>query len=60
MTSKPYIKIDKRFIGEDFPPLIIPEIGINHNGSLKKAFLMIDEAKKAKAEISKISIAYFR
>ena len=33
--SKPFFNIEDRIVGEDFPPLIIPEIGINHNGSLK-------------------------
>ena len=30
---------------------IIAEIGINHNGSLKEAFKLVDAAKKAGAEI---------
>ena len=29
-------KIGKRFVGKNHPPLIIAELGINHNGSLKK------------------------
>ena len=37
MSSAPYFKIDGRYVGNDFPPLIIPEIGINHNGSFRKA-----------------------
>ena len=53
MKNKPYFKIDNRFVGEDYPPLIIPEIGINHDGSLKKAIKLIDEAKKSSAEIVK-------
>lgn len=34
-------------------PLIIPEIGINHNGSLELAKLMVDAAKRAGAKIIK-------
>ena len=33
-----YIKIGNRRIGEDFDPLVIAEIGINHEGSLKTAY----------------------
>ena len=36
------IKIEHREIGGDYPPLVIVEIGINHNGSLKTAFEMVD------------------
>ena len=45
--------IDGRKINENSYPLIIPEIGINHNGSLKVAKEMIDAAARAGAEISK-------
>lgn len=40
-------------IGIDSPPLVIPEIGINHNGSLEIAKLMVDSAKRAGAKIIK-------
>lgn len=50
---KPYIEIDKRKIGEEYPPIIIAEIGINHEGSLKVAFEMVDAAYEAGAEIIK-------
>ena len=43
--TKPFIKIAGRDIGEAFPPLVIAEIGINHEGSLKTAFKMVDAAK---------------
>ncbi len=49
----PFIQIGKRKIGHDYPPLIIAEIGINHNGSLEKAKRMIRDAKKAGAECVK-------
>lgn len=53
MTQTPFIKIGKRNIGLAYKPLIIPEIGINHNGSLEIAFKMVDAAKKSGAEIIK-------
>ena len=31
------INICGRFVGEKFPPLVIAEIGINHEGDLNKA-----------------------
>lgn len=51
--SKNYIQIGNRRIGEDYPPLVIVEIGINHEGSLKTAFEMVDAAYKAGAEVIK-------
>ena len=53
MVKKPFIKIDNIKIGENFEPLIIPEIGINHNGDLNTAFKMVDAAKRAGAKIIK-------
>lgn len=46
------IKIDKLIISQE-NPLIIPEIGINHNGSLELAKLMVDAAKRAGAKLIK-------
>ena len=48
-----YIEINGRKIGEKYLPLVIAEIGINHNGSLKVAKEMIDAAYRAGAEIIK-------
>lgn len=48
-----FIQIGKRKIGEDYPPLVVAEIGINHNGSLEKAKRMIRDAKAAGAECVK-------
>ena len=42
-----------RKIGYDHPPLVIAEIGINHNGSLETAFEMVDAAVDAGIEIIK-------
>ncbi|MFV8354049.1 N-acetylneuraminate synthase family protein [Flavobacterium sp. XS2P14] len=49
----PYIEIAGRKIGQDFSPLVIAEIGINHEGSLQIAKLMVDAAKRAGVEIVK-------
>ena len=46
-------KISGRAIGPDCPPLVIAEIGINHNGSLDVAKEMVDAACRAGAEIVK-------
>lgn len=47
------MQIENRKIGPEHPPLIIAEIGINHEGSLQTAFEMVDAAAKAGAEIIK-------
>lgn len=47
------INIDGRIIGKNTPPLVIVEIGINHEGSLKTAFEMVDAAWKSGAEVIK-------
>jgi len=47
------IEICGRKIGIDEPPVVIVEIGINHEGSLKTAFQMVDAAHDAGAEIIK-------
>ena len=46
-------EISGREIGEDFLPLIIAEIGINHGGSLSEAKKLVDAAIKAGVEIIK-------
>lgn len=45
--------INGRKVGIDEKPLILVEIGINHGGSLKVAFEMVDEAFAAGAEVIK-------
>ena len=49
----PYIEIAGRKIGPDYPPLVIAEIGINHEGSLKIAKEMVDAAHVAGVEVVK-------
>ncbi|MFP4845645.1 N-acetylneuraminate synthase family protein [Winogradskyella sp. PE311] len=53
MSSNPYIEISGRKIGRDFPPIVIAEIGINHEGSIEVAKEMVDAAHRAGAEIVK-------
>jgi N-acetylneuraminate synthase len=43
----PYLTIAGRKIGLDYPPLVIAEIGINHEGSLQVAKEMVDAAQRA-------------
>lgn len=47
------MKIGNRKIGGKNPPLVVPEIGINHNGSLDRAISIADAAIKSGAEIIK-------
>ncbi len=49
----PYIEIAGRKIGPDYPPLVIAEIGINHEGSLQVAKEMVDAAQRAGVEVVK-------
>lgn len=49
----PFIEIQGRKIGIDFPPLVIAEIGINHEGSLSVAKEMVNAAKRAGVEVVK-------
>ena len=46
-------KIGKRKIGNNFKPLVICELGINHQGSLSIAKKMVDLAYKNGAEAIK-------
>ena len=49
----PYITIAGRKIGLDYPPLVIAEIGINHEGSLQVAKEMVDAAHRVGVEVVK-------
>lgn len=48
-----YIQIGNRKIGMDYKPLVIAEIGINHNGSLEAAKKIVDSAYEVGCEIVK-------
>ena len=48
-----FIEISGRKIGPDYPPLVIAEIGINHEGSLQIGKEMVDAAHRAGAEVVK-------
>lgn len=41
------IKISDRFIGNNYPVFIIAEAGVNHNGKLKNAKILVDIASKS-------------
>ena len=47
------ISIAGRKIGLAHPPLVVAEIGINHEGSLRTAFEMVDAAFRAGVEVVK-------
>jgi N-acetylneuraminate synthase len=49
----PEVSIAGRKIGPAHPPLVVAEIGINHEGSLKTAFEMVDAARRAGVEVVK-------
>jgi len=46
-------KIGNRIIGDNEPPVVIAELGINHNGILDKAISIAESAIKSGAEIIK-------
>lgn len=47
------IKIGKKLIGDKCPVFVIAEAGINHNGDIEKAMLLIDGAAKCGADAVK-------
>lgn len=49
----PEIILGDRPIGPEHPPLVIPEIGINHEGSYEKAIQMVDAIVDAGGEVAK-------
>ncbi len=46
-------KLGNRMVGPNHPPLVIAEIGINHNGSLENAISLADDAINAGIEVIK-------
>ena len=51
---KPTLSIGNRMIGPENPPYIIAELSANHNGCLKTALRIIEEAKKSGADAVKL------
>jgi sialic acid synthase SpsE len=49
----PELKIRNRLIGPEHTPLVIAEIGINHEGNFEKAIQMVDDAARAGCECVK-------
>jgi len=47
------VNIGTRTIGPDSPPLVLAEVGINHEGELAKALQLVDAAAQAGAEVVK-------
>jgi N-acetylneuraminate synthase len=47
------LEIAGRKVGSGYPPLVIAEIGINHEGNIKKAIQMIDDAHAVGCECVK-------
>lgn len=45
--------IGERPIGDEHPPLVLAEVGINHEGRVEKAFELVDAAVDAGAEVVK-------
>src|SRR3989338_6345581 len=54
--NRPSMTIRGRRIGSDYPPLVIAEIGINHEGSMAKAKRMVRDARKAGTECVKFQV----
>jgi len=52
--TKEYIEIAGRKIGPDYEPYIIAELSANHNGDIKNAIKIIEEAKRAGADAVKL------
>ncbi len=53
MSKNAELNICGRLVGEGYPPMVIAEIGINHEGSLQTAFELVDTAISAGAEVIK-------
>ena len=51
MTAE--LSIAGRKVGSDHPPLVIAEVGINHEGDVNKALQLVDAAAAAGAEVVK-------
>jgi sialic acid synthase SpsE len=47
------LRIGSRLVGAQEPPLVIAEVGINHEGDIRKALRMVDDAAAAGCECVK-------
>jgi len=54
VASQTPIVIDGRRIGPDEPPYVIAEMSGNHNGDIRRALRLLDEAKQAGADAVKL------
>jgi sialic acid synthase SpsE len=52
-VRRPSLEIGGRRVGPGEPPLVIAEVGINHEGDLAKALTMVDDAEAAGCECVK-------
>ena len=50
---KPEFRIGSRKIGDGFPPFVIAEVGINHEGEFKKAIELVEAAVESGADCVK-------
>jgi pseudaminic acid synthase len=48
------VRIGDRLVGKNHPPFIVAELSGNHNGSLERALLLVDAAKKAGVDAIKL------
>tara|TARA_B100000787_G_scaffold170278_1_gene165588 strand:- start:6630 stop:9005 length:2376 start_codon:yes stop_codon:yes gene_type:complete len=48
------VHVGEKIVGEDQPPLLIAEIGINHQGSEKMLMELLNEVKKSGCDYAKI------
>jgi pseudaminic acid synthase len=54
MNMRNFVNINGVRIGPDYKPFIIAELSANHNGDIDRAFLIMEEAKKAGADAIKL------
>ncbi len=50
------VRVGSRLVGDGQPVLIVAEAGVNHDGSLDKAFRLVEVAKAAGADLVKFQV----